>query len=58
MQRDLESEVDDLKDQNSEIKEKVRKLNVVHRGLTSQMAGGSGGQTRDSTAKSNKFAHV
>lgn len=57
MQRDLESEVDDLKDQNSEIKEKVRKLNVVHRGLTSQMTGG-GPSTKESQSKSNKFAHV
>ena len=34
MQRDLEGECDELRNQNKEIKEKVRKLNVVQRGLT------------------------
>lgn len=33
MQRDLENECDELRVQNDEIKEKVRKLNVISRGL-------------------------
>ena len=40
MVRDLKRETDDLHDQNSEIKEKVRKLNVVFRGLTNEMMAG------------------
>lgn len=34
LQSDLKNEVEDLRAQNQEIKEKVRKLNVVQRGLT------------------------
>jgi len=34
MQQSLKNETDDLRDQNRDIKEKLRKLKVVHRGLT------------------------
>ena len=34
MQRDLKGECDDLRDQNADFKEKIRKLNVIQRGLT------------------------
>ena len=56
MQRDLKSECDDLRDQNDEIREKVRKLNVVQRGLTQQMT--SGPLHKSGLAKNEKYAHV
>lgn len=56
MQRDLKEECDDLRDQNDQIKEKVRKLNVVQRGLTQQMA--TGPLHKSGLAKNDKYAHV
>ena len=40
MQQNLKEETEDLRDQNREKKEKVRKLQVVFRGLTQQSASG------------------
>ena len=36
MQQDLKGECDDLRDKNEVIKERVRKLNVIQRGLTKE----------------------
>ena len=49
MQRDLEDECEDIKNENSELKEKVRKLNVIQRGLDAPTT---------ASAKPNKYAHV
>ena len=49
MQRDLQNEFEDLKDKNTSTKDRVRKLNVIHRGLASRPA---------TAAKPNKYAHV
>ena len=56
MQHDLKGECDDLKGQNDAIREKVRKLNVVSRGLTQQMT--SGPLHKSGLAKNEKYAHV
>ena len=56
MQRDLQSECDDLREQNASIKEKVRKLNVIERGLTKELAAGP--LQRSGLAKNEKYAHV
>ena len=56
MVRDLKDECDDLRDQNVDITEKVRKLNVVQRGLTQQMTAGP--LHKSGLAKSDKYAHV
>ena len=50
MQDDLQNEVDDLKDQNAAVKEKIRKLNVIERGLASRPPGAQ--------TKSDKYSHV
>jgi hypothetical protein len=49
MQRDLQEEFEDLKTKNMTTKERVRKLNVIHRGLASRPA---------TASKPNKYAHV
>lgn len=49
LQKDLQSEFDNLKAQNEFTKEKVRKLAVIQRGLASRPA---------TAAKPNKYAHV
>lgn len=49
LQSDLQEEIDTLKDQNDDIKEKVRKLKVIERGLAAGPA---------LAAKPNKYAHV
>lgn len=49
MQRDLKEEFEELKDKNQQTKERVRKLNVIQRGLASRPA---------TAAKPNKYAHV
>ena len=56
MQRSLRGECDDLRDQNRELKEKLRKLDVVQRGLTQQMS--SGPLHKSGLAKNDKYAHV
>ena len=40
MQQHLKDETEDLRDQNRATKEKVRKLQVVYRGLTQQQTTG------------------
>ena len=49
MQRDLRNECDEIKVQNTEIKEKVRKLNVIQRSLAAPTT---------ASGKTNKYAHV
>ena len=49
VQRDLEDECADIKNENQDLKEKVRKLNVIQRGLDAPTT---------ATAKPNKYAHV
>lgn len=49
MQRELKEEFDELKDRNHSTKERVRKLNVIQRGLASRPS---------TAAKPNKYAHV
>ena len=56
MQRDLQSECDDLREQNASIKDKVRKLNVIERGLTKELTAGP--LQRSGLAKNEKYAHV
>jgi len=56
MQRDLKTECEDLKAQNDSIREKVRKLNVVSRGLTQQMT--TGPLHKSGITKNDKYAHV
>jgi len=50
MQDDLQHEVDDLKDQNASAKEKIRKLNVIERGLATRPPGAQ--------TKNDKYSHV
>ena len=40
MQRDLKDECEDLRNKNATIKDRVRKLNVIQRGLTKEQASG------------------
>jgi thymidylate synthase len=49
MQRDLQEEFDELRTRNVSTKERVRKLNVIHRGLASRPA---------TASKPNKYAHI
>ena len=56
MERDLKGEVDDLQNQNTTLGEKIRKLGVVHRGLTKQMK--EGPLQRAGLQKNEKYAHV
>jgi len=56
MQQDLQSECEDLRDQNNQIKEKVRKLTVVEKGLTKEMT--TGPLHKSGLAKNDKYAHV
>ena len=49
MQQDLQNECDEIRTQNDEMKEKVRKLNVIQRGLAAPST---------AQAKPNKYAHV
>lgn len=49
MASDLQSEFEELQSKNTTTKERVRKLNVIHRGLASRPA---------TAQKPNKYAHV
>ena len=56
MQRDLRGECNDLREKNDDIKERVRKLNVIQRGLTKEF--NQGPMQRSGMAKNDKYAHV
>lgn len=56
MQRDLRGECEDLREKNDEIKDRVRKLNVIQRGLTKEFT--QGPMQKSGLAKNEKYAHV
>ena len=56
MQRDLRGECEDLRERNDEIKDRVRKLNVIQRGLTKEFT--QGPMQKSGLAKNEKYAHV
>lgn len=54
----LQNEFDDAKTKNAIQKERVRKLNMIHRELSSRPTTGHGGGKPGAKPPTNKYAHV
>ena len=52
----MRDECQDLRDKNDEIKDRVRKLNVIQRGLTKEQAAGP--MQKSGLQKNDKYSHV
>jgi hypothetical protein len=56
MHTDLNNECEDVKDQNTQMKENIRKAKVVLKGLTAAVSNGT--LHKAGIAKNDKYAHV
>ena len=54
--KDLEDEIANLRDENTDRKEKIRKLNIIQKGLTTQQTAAS--KALGTLGKNPKYAHV